>query len=313
MLKEFRKHAGKIAGAVCLAFAFTTAAMPDDAFAKPRKKTHQTHKKASTKKKSSAPAYNPPKAYIVVEAKTGRVLAESESNTPRFPASLTKMMTVLLTFDAINQGKLKLDQIIPVSDNAASYPPTKLCKAETNCGEIKVETAIKALIVKSANDIAVALAENVAGSHPAFVAQMNAKAKELGMESTVFKNANGLPHPEQVTTADDMAVLARALVYDYSKYYKYFDLRTFDYNGRTIKGHNRLVSQPGVDGLKTGYINASGFNIATSAERGGKRVTVIYFGGASAKARDWQVQSLLNKGFQILRRDPGTKPATSPK
>lgn len=245
--------------------------------------------------------HTPPQSSIVLEAASGRTLLENRADELRHPASLTKMMTLALVFDALKRGDLKLDQAIPVSDNAASRPPTKLCSGYSACGTITVDNAIRALVVKSANDIAVALAEELAGSEEAFSRQMTAKAAALGMARTNFTNANGLPNPAQVTTARDMATLSRHLIRDHSAYYHYFSLKRFTFRGRVVGGHNNLMNRyRGMDGLKTGFIVASGFNLAASAVRNGERVIGVFFGGISAAVRDNALARLMDRGFSSL-------------
>ncbi len=233
-------------------------------------------------------------AAIVVETDSGKILYESASTAPRYPASLTKMMTLYLLFEALDSGRLDTSSPIPVSAYAASRPPSKLGFKPGQ--SIDVQTAILALCVKSANDVATAVAEYLGGSEEQFAEMMTAKARKLGMHTTTFRNASGLPDPEQVTTARDMAALAVALRQRFPHHYHYFANRSFSYDGKTIRGHNDLLGRVhGVDGLKTGYIRASGFNLATSVGRGGRRVVAIVMGGASAKARDAHMEELIDR------------------
>lgn len=231
-------------------------------------------------------------AAIVVDASSGKVLYQNASDDLRYPASLTKMMTLYFLFEALDSGRLSLSTQMPVSTRAASQPPSKL---GLKPGEsIDVATAVLSLCVKSANDVSVAVAEYLGGSEEQFAAMMTARAHQLDMRSTTFRNASGLPDPAQVTTARDMAVLAIALHRRFPHHYHYFSNRSFSYAGRTIKGHNDLLGRVnGVDGLKTGYIRASGFNLATSVGRGGRRIVAVVMGGETAKARNAHMEELI--------------------
>ena len=236
---------------------------------------------------------------IVIDADTGRVLSEANADAITYPASLTKMMTLYLTFEALNAGQLRLDQYLPVSSEAASKSPTKL---HLLSGEsVQVQDLILGIVTKSANDAAAVLAEGLAGSEPAFAERMTAKARQLGMTSTVFQNASGLPDPEQHTTARDMAQLALALYHDFPREYRYFATREFYFHGRVILSHNHLLDwYDGADGIKTGYIGASGFNLAASAVRSGHRLIGVVMGGSSAGSRDREMAALLDQGFADL-------------
>ncbi|WP_448207684.1 D-alanyl-D-alanine carboxypeptidase family protein [Azospirillum sp. sgz302134] len=245
---------------------------------------------------ASVPALAAKYAAIVVDARTGEVLHEENADVITHPASLTKMMTLYLTFDALDEGRLTLDQALPVSSWAEAQSPTKL---GLRAGQtLRVEQAILGLVTKSANDAAVVLAEALGGSEARFAEMMTRKARELGMRNTVFRNANGLPNMEQVTTARDFSVLSRALLADHSKYYPYFSRRNFVYGGRSLHNHNRLMSRyEGMDGIKTGYTVASGFNLAASAVRDGRRLVAVVMGGKSAASRDVRMAALLDKAF----------------
>jgi D-alanyl-D-alanine carboxypeptidase len=213
-----------------------------------------------------------------------------------YPASLTKMMTLYLTFEALNAGRLRLDQYLPVSTEAASKSPTKLHLVPGD--SVQVHDLILGIVTKSANDAAAVLAEGLAGSEPAFADRMTAKARQLGMTSTVYRNASGLPDPEQRTTARDVAQLALALYHDFPREYRYFATREFFFRGRVILTHNHLLDwYEGADGIKTGYIGASGFNLAASAVRNGHRLIGVVMGGASAGSRDREMAALLDQGF----------------
>lgn len=236
---------------------------------------------------------------IVIDADTGRVLSEVNADSITYPASLTKMMTLYLTFEALNAGQLRLDQNLPVSGEAASKSPTKLHLLP---GEsVQVHDLILGIVTKSANDAAAVLAEGMAGSEPAFAERMTAKARQLGMTGTVFRNASGLPDLEQHTTARDMAQLALAIYHDFPREYRYFATREFYFRGRVIATHNHLLDwYEGADGIKTGYIGASGFNLAASAVRSGHRLIGVVMGGYSASSRDREMAVLLDQGFADL-------------
>lgn len=242
--------------------------------------------------RAAEPAYSS----IVIEAESGQVLSATNENETRYPASLTKMMTLYLVFESLRAGRLTLDQTLPVSSHAASRPPSRLGLKPGQ--RIRVRDAILALTVKSANDAAVVLAEAVAGTETAFARKMTAKARELGMSRTVFRNASGLPDHGQVSTARDMARLSQALIADFPDRYHFFSARSFSWGGRTYRTHNHLLNDyGGVDGIKTGYIRASGFNVATSAMRGGRRLIAVVMGGKTAASRDRQMAHLLDTAF----------------
>ena len=248
-------------------------------------------------------------ASLVMDAKTGTVLEQLNADARTYPASLTKMMTLYLTFESLEQGRLQQGQRLGVSAHAVAQRPSKLdlSRRET----ITVEQAILALTVKSANDAAVVLAEAIAGSEPAFAQMMTQKARELGMRATVFRNASGLPNPGQVTTARDMATLARALIRDYPQYYHYFNAREFTFQGYTIPTHNHVLTDyVGAVGLKTGYSHASGFILVTSAMRDGRRLIGVVMGGQTSGQRDHVMIRLLDNGFAT--RIPVPEPADTP-
>lgn len=232
-------------------------------------------------------------AAIVVDAKTGKVLYSADANGRRYPASLTKMMTLYLTFEALAKGRIGENTPVPYSAHAASEPPTKL--GVRAGGSVPVETAILSMVTKSANDSATALGELLGGSEDNFARMMTAKARQLGMNGTVFRNANGLPDPGQFTTAHDMAMLGIALREHYPQYYGYFSQRSFLYGRQRINGHNRLLGRiKGVDGIKTGYTRASGYNLVSSVADGDRRLVAVVMGGASGRSRDNQMASLIN-------------------
>jgi len=242
-------------------------------------------------------------ASIVVDSETGEVLSASNVDSRIYPASLTKMMTLYLMFDDLDSGKLHLSDRMPVSRKAASQRPSKLGLSPGQT--LTVENALYGMVVKSANDAAMCAGEYMGGgSEAAFAERMTRKAHELGMSRTTFKNPNGLPNPEQKSTARDLATLARALLHNHAKEYHYFSARQFTYNGTTINGHNHLLDwYEGADGIKTGYIDASGFNLVTSAKRDGRRLIGVVLGGQTWQARDRQMAKLLDAGFS---RTPGS-------
>jgi len=231
-------------------------------------------------------------AAIVVDAVSGKTLFAANADARRHPASLTKMMTLYILFEELDAGRMKLTTSFSVSPNAAAQAPSKLgLKAGSS---IKVEDAILGIVTKSANDAAYVVAENVSGSVPAFAQRMNRTARALGMNDTTFYNPNGLPDSRQVTTARDLARLGLALQDRFPTYYKYFGTRTYTYHGRRIRNHNHLLgSVQGVDGIKTGYIRDSGFNIVTNVKRNGRHIIAVVMGGKTAKRRDAQMRELI--------------------
>lgn len=239
---------------------------------------------------------NPLYASIVIDADTGEILHESRADAARYPASLTKMMTLYLLFEAMQQGRKTLESEMKVSSQSASMPQTNI---NLRSGDtISVSKAIPALIVRSANDVAVVVAEALGGTEDQFGRMMTDKARILGMHSTSFRNASGLPNMEQKTTAKDMVILATRLQKDFPQYYHYFSTQSFHYKGVTYNSHNRMVrNTAGVDGMKTGYIRASGFNIATSAKRGNRRLIAVVMGGKAAASRDQHMNRLLDRAF----------------
>ena len=235
---------------------------------------------------------------IVIDADTGGVLYESRPDTRNRPASLTKMMTLYMVFEAMRDGKLHPGQMLTVSRRAAGQTPSKLFLKEGR--KISVEQAILSVVTKSANDSATILAEALGGTEFAFAQKMTAKAHELGMYRTQFRNATGLPNRRQFTTARDMAILARALRADFPEYFHYFATEQFQWGRRQFRNHNNLLgSYAGVNGIKTGYTRASGFNLTASAERDGKRIIAVVMGGRTAKSRDAQMRKLLDTAFAM--------------
>ncbi|MGA1860305.1 D-alanyl-D-alanine carboxypeptidase family protein [Azospirillum sp. 11R-A] len=242
-------------------------------------------------------AARPVVAEFLMDASSGAVLSARNADVSTYPASLTKMMTLLLTFEALDRGQLRLDQPLPVSYYATTMAPSRLGVVPGDT--IRVEDAILALSTKSANDVAVVLGEAIVGSEAAFAQTMTQRAREIGMRHTVFRNASGLPNREQRTTARDMALLARELVRNHARYYPYFSRSSFDWQNQTVYGHNRLLDQyDGMDGIKTGYIAASGFNLAASASRDGRRLIAVVLGGESARKRDRRIVELMDAGFR---------------
>jgi len=253
-------------------------------------------------------------AALVVDSSTERVLADRNADVRMYPASLAKMMTLYLVFQALELGRLGLDDGLTISANAAAQPATKI---GLRAGKtIKVRDAILAIVTRSANDVATVIAENLGGSESAFARMMTAQARRLGMRDTVFRNASGLPDPAMVTTARDMVRLALALRRDHPLHYKFFATPSFTWKGATYRNHNRLLeSYRGLDGLKTGFTQAAGWNLAASAERDGKRIVAVLLGGRSRIWRDQNVARLLDLGFErasaVLAPLPATKPTQS--
>src|SRR6185437_5176833 len=244
---------------------------------------------------SASPAFAKVESSIVVD-ETGKVIEERNADLPNYPASLTKMMTLYLAFEGLEQGRLRLDQRFPVSHYAAMQAPSKLGLVAGDA--ITLHDLILGMVTKSANDAAVVVAEGIAGNEHAFAERMNQKARALGMTRTNFRNASGLPNPAQSTTARDLAKLAIALYRDFPKEYAYFATDEFTYNGVTHANHNHLMDAfEGMDGIKTGYIRAAGFNLAASAVRDNCRLFGIVMGGQSAHTRDMKMAQLLTDGF----------------
>ncbi len=262
-------------------------------------------------------------ASFVVDANTGRVLHTANADARRFPASLTKMMTLYLVFEQIESGRLNTSTPIRVSAQAAAVPPSKL---DLDPGDtIPLGAAIRALVTKSANDVSVAIAEHISGNEAAFARAMTAKARQLGMRATTFRNAHGLPDPEQVTTARDIAALSLALYDHFPQHARVFATRQFSYAGSTYRNHNTMLkSFEGMEGIKTGYTRASGFNLSASVRRDGKHVVAVVMGGRTAAARNAEMRTLLMRGLAragttksrrpalIARAEPTQAPAPRP-
>jgi D-alanyl-D-alanine carboxypeptidase len=247
---------------------------------------------------AAADSYQPSYASIVVDANSGAIMQETNADSPRHPASITKIMTLYLLFERLASGKISLTTDLPVSAHAASQAPSKL---GLKPGEtIKVEPAIRGIVTRSANDVAVIIAEALGGDETNFGRMMTAKARELGMKHTFYHNASGLPDDLQITTARDQSILARAMQDRFPQYYYYFSTPSFVFRGKVIRNHNHLLGRlPGVDGMKTGYIRASGFNIVTSVRRNNRHVIAVVFGGRTANARDARVVSLIENNINI--------------
>lgn len=239
---------------------------------------------------------------MAIDAKTGKILFSKKAHERCYPASLTKLMTLYILFDYLDKNKLTLNDKIVFSRYASSKPRTKLDVAPGDA--ITVRQAISALIVLSANDVAVAVGENIAGSEVKFVSLMNKKAKELKLFNTQFHNPSGLFHPQQRSTAADMIRLAISLKHNFPQYYKYFSETSFNFRGRTITGHNKVTKNyPGAEGLKTGYISQSGFNIVSSASKDKKTVFAAVLGGKTSQERDVLMFKLLDASFSKLEKN----------
>ena len=242
---------------------------------------------------SNDPTQAAPYADIVVDANSGAVLHATNPDARRHPASLTKIMTLYLLFEQLDAGKLKLDTPLKVSAEASGQSPTKLGLKPGS--SLAVEDAIKGMVTRSANDAAVVVAEAIAGSEDDFARLMTRKAHALGMKDTVYKNASGLPDDDQVTTARDQSTLGRAIQERFPRHYKYFSIRSFTFRGESISNHNHLLGKvEGVDGIKTGYISASGFNLVTSVHRGNRYLVAVVMGGSSGGSRDARMRELIN-------------------
>ena len=240
----------------------------------------------------------PPFSALVVDENDGRTLYSVNENELRHPASITKVMTLYLLFEKLQSGELSLQSRLDVSQNACNQEPSKLGLSPGDT--ISVDDAIKAIVTRSANDVAVVIAENLGGSEGAFAEQMTRKAHELGMSRTQYRNASGLPNDMQLTTAHDLAILARAVQEKFPTYFKYFSTHEFDYAGETIGNHNHLLGRvDGVDGIKTGYTRASGFNLMTSMHKDGRSLVAIVLGGRTAGARDRIMEGLLNTEYAV--------------
>lgn len=237
-------------------------------------------------------------AAIVIDAQTGETLYARHADARRYPASITKVMTLYLAFDALDTGRVKRTDRVTISPRAASRPPSRLGLAAG--ASLSLQEAMDVLVVKSANDVATALAERLGGDEAAFARAMTAKARSLGLSHTRFRNASGLPDPGHYSTARDLALLGRAFLRDHPDDYAIFDQEQTVFRGRLIRGHNRLLAKPGIDGFKTGFVNASGYNLLTSGRRDGRRVIAVVLGGRSARSRDAFMERLIQASFSSL-------------
>ena len=263
---------------------------------------------------ATKPAAEAPTRYaaIIIDDATGRVLHQVNADERRYPASLTKMMTIYMAFEAIEKKRLTFDSRLTITPHAANQAPSRIGLAPGD--NFTVRQAILALVTKSANDAATALGETIAGNEAAFAAMMTKRAQALGMNNTVFRNANGLPDPQQITTARDLATLSRALRRDFPQHYHYFSTPAFTYKGVTVTNHNRVLNQlDGADGLKTGYIRASGFNLASSATRNGRRIVGVVLGGESGSWRDARMVQLMEQAFDNTITNPAPSMVASAK
>lgn len=258
-----------------------------------------------------------PYAAVVMDARSGKVVHARNADTRLHPASLTKMMTLYIAFEAIERGEISLDTQVRISARAAAEPPSKLGLRKGQ--RIKLRYLIRAAAVKSANDAATAIGEAISGSEAAFARRMNRTARALGMTRTTFKNANGLTEAGHLSTARDMTILGRHVLYDYPEYYNLFSRRSADVGGRKVPNTNRrlLANYRGADGIKTGYTRAAGFNLVASAERGSERVIATVFGGRSSASRNARVAQLLDMGFKrspsrVALRKPGRPVYSAP-
>ncbi len=285
-------------GLVALALASVLVAVFAD-HAEARRRKHRSSGGGAGVFRVHSPIYSS----IVVDAKSGKVLHAEDPDGIRHPASITKVMTLYLLFEQLEAGRLSLSTPLEVSAEAAAKPPTKLGLRPGST--ITVEDAIKGVITKSANDAATVIAENLGGDEERFASAMTRKARALGMVNTVYRNASGLPDPEQVTTARDLAVLGRAIQERFPKYYRYFSTRSFAFHGRTIRGHNRVMERmDGVDGIKTGYTNASGYNLLSSVKRDGRQLVAVVMGGHTGAWRDMRMQQLLTANIEKASDGP---------
>jgi D-alanyl-D-alanine carboxypeptidase len=285
-------HALALSGAALL---LATVAASDNAQARARKH-RQVHHAAKAER------YQPPYASIVVDANSGKVLESSNPDSPRHPASLSKIMTLYLLFERMEAGKITPATELSVSEHASVQAPSKLGLKPGDT--IRVENAIRAIVTKSANDVAVVVAEALGGTESDFGKMMTRKAHALGMTHTTYVNASGLPDDQQVTTARDQATLGRAIQDRFPKYYAYFSTRSFSFRGHAMRNHNKLLgSVEGVDGIKTGYTNASGFNLITSVRRGGRHIVAAVFGGRTANWRDARMRELIDSNIKVAARE----------
>src|SRR5215212_5324044 len=269
---------------------FTTAILISSESAEARRYKHRRHHVVRE-------SYNPQFSSIIVDGNSGAVLSANNPDGIRRPASLTKIMTLYLLFERLDAGKMKLDTEMDVSEHASEQAPTKLGLKPGQT--LRVEDAIKGLVTRSANDAAVVIAEAIAGDEDEFAKLMTRKARSLGMSKNTYRNASGLPNDEQLTTARDQATLGRAIQDRYPRYYRYFATSVFNYRGQSIRNHNRLLGNvEGVDGIKTGYTRASGFNLVSSMRRGNRHLIGVVLGGRSGGSRDATMRNLLAENLE---------------
>jgi D-alanyl-D-alanine carboxypeptidase len=272
----------------------TTVIFADAAEARRYRHRHTAHHRVH---REASESYSPQFASIIVDGNSGQTLQATSPDALRHPASLTKIMTLYLLFERLESGRTKLDTEMPVSEHASDQDPTKLGLRPGQT--IRVEDAIKGLVTRSANDAAVVIAEYIGGTEDDFASMMTRKARALGMSKTVYRNASGLPNDEQITSARDQATLGRAIQDRFPRYYRYFSTTAFNFRGRTITGHNRLLgSVEGVDGIKTGYTRASGFNLVSSMHRGNRFLVGVVMGGRSGGSRDATMRNLLAENLE---------------
>ncbi len=291
--KPSNRLRGFVFGTVAAGTALTLSCAPVDARYHRYYVRHTGSVPAHAYHHAHGESYSPPTASIVVDGNTGAVLQAANADGLRHPASLTKIMTLYLLFERLESGKIRLDTPLRISEHAAEQSPTKLGVRPGQT--LAVEDAIKAVVTKSANDAAVAIAENLGGDEPDFAKMMTAKAHALGMSHTTYVNASGLPDDDQITTAQDQALLGRAIQERFPRYYRYFSTEEFVYHGHAMRNHNHLLGVVGgVDGIKTGYTVASGFNLVTSVHREGRFIIAVVLGGRSAGERDAHMRELIN-------------------
>src|SRR5205823_313361 len=292
---------------------FTTAITITSDSAEARRYRHR-HYARHHHSQPARESYSPQFSSIIVDGNSGATLSSNNPDASRHPASLTKIMTLYLLFERLEAGKMKLDTEMDVSEHASEQAPTKLGLKPGQT--LKVEDAIKGLVTRSANDAAVVIAEALAGDEDSFAKMMTRKARALGMSKTVYRNASGLPDDDQITTARDQATLGRAIQDRFPRHYRYFATSTFVYRGHAIRNHNRLLGNvEGVDGIKTGYTRASGFNLVSSMRRGNRHLVGVVLGGRSGGSRDAIMRNLLAENLDkaaskrtvaaITERGPG--------
>jgi D-alanyl-D-alanine carboxypeptidase len=287
-----------VVAAVGAALSYTTGAADARHHRHHGARVHLAHHVRHSHYSDRVGGYAPPTASIVIDGNSGAVLEESNPDALRHPASLTKVMTLYLLFERLEAGKIRLDTPLKVSEHASEQAPTKIGLRPGQT--IAVEDAIKAVVTKSANDVAVVIAENLGGSEEAFAVQMTQKAHALGMSRTTYVNASGLPDVDQITTARDQALLGRAIQDRFPRLYRFFSTTSFVFRGRTIRGHNHLLgSVEGVDGIKTGYTRDSGFNLITSVHRDGRFMVGVVMGGRSAFERDAHMRALIEANIRL--------------